>query len=405
MRRVAFPQEPFALRVGFAWTMTVEDGGPLEDALILGDHGQVEAVGPWRELRGRIHSEVADFRGVALAPGLVNAHCHLELSHLGHGLTLGEGFLPWIRSLVPHLRETLRPEALQTALGQMLDCGTAFVADITGRNCEAVAAALDSAGLGYWQFMEVFGFSSQSYAGSAVICERTQSDAALRHAATAGHAPYSTHPDFLRQAKQWSRVHGRPFSIHLAEPEGEAELLNSGGGALAEFYRRAGILPHDFQPPVLSSVVYADSLGLLDASTLAVHCVHVDEVDIGLLHERAANVCLCPRSNARMAVGRAPWEALCAAGVNICLGTDGLTSNADLDLWNELRFFREGLLNSLDLAQALALVTCNPACALGIAEEYGSIAPGRWAVFSVLPEDVAAWPVLKRRAPRRRALH
>jgi cytosine/adenosine deaminase-related metal-dependent hydrolase len=405
VRRVVFPQEPFALRVGFAWTMAFEDGGPLEDALILGDHGQVVAVGPWRELRGRIRSELADFSGFALAPGLVNAHCHLELSHLGHGLTLGEGFLPWVRSLVPHLREPLSPEAIQTALAQLLDCGTAFVADITGRNCAAVAAALDSVGLGYWQLMEVFGFSSQSYAGPAVTCGQPLSDSALRHAATAGHAPYSTHPDILRQAKQWSTAHGRPFSIHLAEPEGEAELLNSGSGALAEFYRRAGILPRDFQPPVLSSVAYADSLGLLDASTLAVHCVHVNDIDIELLHERAATVCLCPRSNARMSVGRAPWEALCAAGVNICLGTDGLTSNADLDLWNELRFFREGLLDSLDLAKALALITCNPACALGIAEEYGSIVPGRRAVFSVLPEDVAAWPARKRGYSLRRALH
>lgn len=364
----------------------------MEDALILGAQGRVEAAGSWRELRGRIRSEVTDLRGVALAPGLVNAHCHLELSHLGRGLTLGEGFLPWVRSLVPHLREPLRPEVLRMALDQLLDCGTAFVADITGRNCGAVAAALDSSGLGYWQFMEAFGFANQAYAGPAASCDRPLPDSVLGHAAGAGHAPYSTHPDLLRQAKQWSKAHGRPFSIHLAEPEGEAELLKSGSGALAEFYRGAGILPHDFQPPGLSSVAYADSLGLLDASTVAVHCVHADGEDIRLLRKREATVCLCPRSNARMAVGRAPWEALRAAGVNTCLGTDGLTSNADLDLWNELRFYREELSDSLALAQGLALVTINPARALGVAEEYGSIAPGRCAAFSIIPEGVASWP-------------
>lgn len=371
--------------------MAAADGGLVEDALILGDHGRVEAAGPWRELRGRIRSEVTDFSGAALAPGLVNAHCHLELSHLGQGLALGQGFLPWVRSLVPYLREPPRPEALRMALKQLLDCGTAFVADITGRNHEAVAAALDSSGLGYWQFMEAFGFANQVYAGPVAYGDRSLPAEVPIHAAAAGHAPYSTHPDILRQAKRWSKAHGRPFSIHLAEPEGEPELLKSGSGALAEFYRDSGILPRDFEPPGLSSVAYADSLGLLDGSTLAVHCVHADDEDIRILQKSGATVCLCPRSNERMAVGRAPWEALRAAGVNVCLGTDGLTSNVDLDLWNELRFYRERLADSLNLAQALALITINPARALGVSKDYGGIAPGRCAAFCIIPEDVATW--------------
>lgn len=361
------------------------------DALVLGQDGRIEAVGTWRDLRGRVCCDVTDARDLTLAPGLVNAHTHLQLSHLDQGLTLGQGFVPWVRSLAPRLRDPLLDESLETALAQVLNCGTAFVADITSRQCGRVARAMVDAGLDFWLLLEAFGFEKNAGTGVLEECLGQLPGQIRPRVAAAGHAPYSTSPDVLRAAKQWSTEHGMPFSIHLAEPEGEAELLRTGSGELAEFYARAGILPPNFQPPGLSAVSYADSLGLLDSRTLAVHCVHVDKQDIGLLQERKANVCLCPRSNARMAVGRAPWEALLDSGVNVCLGTDGLTSNADLNLWNELRFVRDGCASPVDLIRALSLVTVNPARALGVEHAYGTTVPGRRAVFSILPADMAAW--------------
>ncbi len=375
--------------------MSGPDGGPLDDALVLGDHGRIEAVGAWRDLRHGLRCDVTDLGGSVLAPGLVNAHVHLELSHISQGLCLGQGFLPWVQSLVPRLREPLPDEALDAALAQILDCGASFVADITGRSSGAVARSLASYGLDCWLFLEAFGFAGEMAGGPDGPCGRLLPVWAHERVAAAGHAPYSTHPELLRRAKLWSAERGRPFSLHLAEPEGEAELLRTGGGDLAEFYTRAGILPRDFRPPGLSSVAYADSLGLLDAATLAVHCVHVDADDIHLLTARGVTVCLCPRSNARMAVGRAPWEAMLDAGTGVCLATDGLTSNADLDLWNELRFFRAGLDRPLGLAQALAMLTFIPARALCLAGAHGSMVPGGKAAFSILPEDVAAWPAGK----------
>jgi len=389
-RLLTFPQGPFALRTGILWTMDQDRGQPLEDALILGVNGRVEAVGPWRELRSLVCGELIDLRDSAMAPGLVNAHTHLELSHLGQGLTLGQDFLPWVRSLVPRLREPLPTEALDAAVGQLRAGGTAFVADITSRAGAAVAQALEASGLGCWLFVEAFGF---------VLAENEASvwpdlpDGVLDHVAAAGHALYSTHPETLRRVKAWSSERGRPFSIHLAEHAGEVELLRTGSGELAEFYRRANILPADYEPPGCSPVAHADALGLLDSATVAVHCVQVDDHDLALLKARGATVCLCPRSNARMAVGRAPVEAMFDAGLTLCLGTDGLTSNADLDLWNELRFLRQHLDRPLGLGQALALVTLNPARALGAARDYGRIAPGGKAAFSIIPEDVAAWPM------------
>ncbi|KUG29547.1 amidohydrolase [hydrocarbon metagenome] len=131
----------------------------------------------------------------------------------------------------------------------------------------------------------------------------------------------------------------------------------------------------------------ADALGLLDARTLAVHAVHVDDADIRILVERGCGVCLCPRSNAFIGVGRAPWEKLAAAGARLCLGTDSLASNTDLDLWNEVRYLlKHG--KRFSLTAALAALTTTPARVLGREKTMGMLAPGMRSGVTLLPGDL-----------------
>ena len=137
----------------------------------------------------------------------------------------------------------------------------------------------------------------------------------------------------------------------------------------------------------MSAVAYADSLGLLDGRTLAVHCVQAGPRDIEMLAASGASVCLCPRSNRWIGVGDAPAAALHAAGVPLCIGTDSLASNADLDLWEELRALRALLPVTTSLMDLLAMVTRNPAKVLGIDGEYGSLEAGRRAAWAILPRD------------------
>ena len=206
------------------------------------------------------------------------------------------------------------------------------------------------------------------------------------------HALYSTASDYAWLIKSWCRERGRPFSLHLAESPGENELFMTGRGEFAEFVRSRRILPKGFVPPGLSAVAYASELGLLDGRTLAVHCVHVDEADIGILVRSGAGVCLCPRSNRRIGVGEAPVATLHAAGATLCLGTDSLASNDDLDLWAELRAVRALLPTDIPLRDLLAMVTTHPAKVLGLGDEYGSLEAGKRAVWAVLPPDFAVLP-------------
>ncbi len=361
------------------------DRAVIEDGAVLVEQGRVAAVGTWRELMGR-GAKVRDLGEVTLTPGLVNAHTHLEFSHLGLPpvAVAGQGFTAWVGWLLAQALDAVTEVDVLRAAGQLSACGTAAVADIASRSYALVAGSLDHAGIGWLMQYEYFGY--QPFApedGEPSVAGIPPDRLAL-----AGHALYSTHPDSLRRAKAWDTAHGRCYSMHLAEHMGEVELLASGTGAFADLLR-VRVLPPDFSPPGLSPVARADALGLLDRDTLAVHCVQVSPADIAVLRGSGATVCLCPRSNAVIGVGRAPAGAILAAGIPCCLGTDSLASVADLNLWEELRVLLALPGVSLNLEAALALVTRNAADVLGF-NRLGRLAPGASARFSTLPPDLEA---------------
>ena len=111
--------------------------------------------------------------------------------------------------------------------------------------------------------------------------------------------------------------------------------------------------------------------------------------NVAAIAASGASVCLCPRSNAFIGVGRAPLRTFLDAGVNVCLGTDGLCSNADLDPLGELEFLGEQGGHGMSLCEALALVLVHPARFFGLAERIGSLAPGREARFMLVPDTIS----------------
>lgn len=355
--------------------LTLDPAQPeIHDGGIVIDGGRILAVGPWRDVRGT--ALVRDLGAVTVVPGLINAHAHLGLSGLAGRIPAGLGFPAWADAVFARLGDPLDEPALIRAVDGMRTSGTCFVADVVGPGGETIRRALEAVGLDGLLFREFAGrgrgrFSPQSLPGvwSAAV-----------------HALYSTDPVLARAIKTWCDGRDLPFTVHLAEVPGENELFQTGDGPLAEFLRDRRVLPKGFAPCGRSAVGRADALGLLDARTLAVHCVHVDRDDIEILAQSGATVCLCPRGNAWIGVGTAPVPALRAAGVPLCLGTDSLASNADLDLWAELRALRVVL--SSPLSAVLPLVTTNPARVLGIADDYGSLESGKRAVWTVVPPDL-----------------
>lgn len=362
-------------------------GHEVEDGLMVVRDGMVTALGPWRELKNWYSGPVRDVPGTVV-PAPVNCHSHLECSHLRGATVLGQGFTAWVRSLLRNDLFGCTQADLDSAVEELRDSGTGLVADVCSRKPREVADAMHRGDVGLLLQSEAMGFAPPRFK-EYVLPEEFHSlmTEGLADVAVAGHALYSTHPELLREARAWSLAQGRPFSLHLAEHQDEVELLATGGGEFAELMRER-ILPKDFRAPGLSPVRYAHQLGLLGPGTLAVHCVHVDRDDVRLLAKTGTTVCLCPRSNAAIGVGQAPVGFFLDSGVRLCLGTDSLASNRDLNIWKELRTLL--VRTPLPFEQALAMLTTDAAAALGVQSQWGSLTFGKRAAWAVLPDFIEA---------------
>ncbi|EHJ48387.1 S-adenosylhomocysteine deaminase [Solidesulfovibrio carbinoliphilus subsp. oakridgensis] len=384
------PARPRAVTARLMLPM-IPGAGRVDDAAVLFAGRRILAAGPRRQVLGDFSGPVEDLGDAVLVPGLINAHVHLELSGLGGQSPRGAGFPAWAAWLAG--RDLSPPPAavLAAAVRRMAATGTAGVIDVGSRAGPAVVAALAAQGLSGLVCHEYIGFRRPPADLPPVLPPALE--AAVRQApgvraAPSGHALYSTSPDSLRRAREACRRLCAPFCLHVAETAGEVALLATGTGELAALFR-GRLVPKGYRPPGRTPVAEALSLGLLGPDALAVHAVWLSGADRRLLAETGTAVCLCPRSNRHIGVGTADAPALFAAGVPLCLGTDSLASNDDLDLWNEVRAL---LADHPDFpGQALLpALTTTPARLLGRDRELGLLAPGAVGGYAVIPPDLAA---------------
>ncbi len=359
----------------------MKDGeGILENFAMIHDGSTILETGCWTDLKKDFSGEVDDLGEVTVVPGLVNAHVHLGLSHLRGKTVQGQGFTSWVKSLIANPMYIPEMDAVRKAVAGMLESGTVFCADIATANVINIATVMDELGMGFCACCEAMGLQVPEE-GAKLFPQKKFINGKV---VGSGHALYSTSAELLRAVKKADDEAGLPFPMHLAENAEEDEIVAAGTGVFAEMLRGAGMLA-DCGNSGITPVEYADSLGLLDGSTLVVHCVRVTDSDIAILEERNVNVCLCPRSNEYIGEGRAPWEKILKSGINTCLGTDSIASNYDLNMWNELEYLLENLEISLSAREALSLVTLNGARALKTDNSYGSLEKGKRAVFATVP--------------------
>jgi cytosine/adenosine deaminase-related metal-dependent hydrolase len=282
-------------------------------------------VGPRAEIESRFGP--SERHDAILLPALVNAHLHLELSHLAGKVPGGDGLPAWIGRFVQARAATPEVEsgpAMEAAADQLRRFGVAAVGDVT--NTLASLRPLAECGIGGSLYLEVFG------ATQARIDEALAKAGAAREAAgppppglrivTSPHATYSTHHPTLARL-----LAGGPSSVHLAEDPAERRLLANGDGPFAPILSKLGTSPAELGRASSAVALVAPSL---HAGNLAVHCVDLDRADMGLLARSGATVVLCPRSNAYI-TGRIPnLPGLLAAGIPLALGTDSLASSPSL---------------------------------------------------------------------------
>lgn len=308
------------------WVFT--GGAVVPDGAIAFDGDTVVAVGPRAELEARFGA--AEQLDAVLLPALVNAHTHLELSHLGGRIPGGEGLAAWVHLLVATRAEDPGPgRALEDAVLDLVDAGVAAVGDVS--NALASLEPLGRAGVAGTVFHEVFGFSERRIEAALAQARALRAAApapgpGLR-VAPSPHAVYSTHPRVVAEL-----LRAGPASIHLAEDPAERAFCAGGAGPFAAMNHALGSAP----PPALGRSAVAAAAPHLGPSTLVVHAVDVDDDDLALLARSGATVVLCPRSNLHIG-GRLPdLPRFLEAGLPLAVGTDSLASCPTLSPLAEL---------------------------------------------------------------------
>jgi cytosine/adenosine deaminase-related metal-dependent hydrolase len=375
------------IRYHATWVIPIAEP-PLRHAWVAVDHGRVVALGhtagPFTGATDG--AEEVHLGEVALMPGLVNAHTHLELSYLRDAVPPASAFVSWVRGVMAARRarpDAKAPEivdALEQAIGDSVRFGTAVVGDIS--NTLVPFDALVASPLAGVMFYELIRFNAPE---PEAFVEQARKDidvlppAERVRPSLAAHAPYSVAPLVLRAIKKaLNRDPFAPCSIHLSESVEEIEFIRTAGGPWRALLEDVGAWDSRFVAPGVSPVQYLDESGFLDNRVLVVHGVQMTPVDLSRLASRGSTLVTCPRSNGHTGAGAPPLEDFYASGVRIAVGTDSLASAPDLNVFAELATMR-ALAPSVPASSLLESATRNGARALGFDADYGTIEPGKKA--------------------------
>jgi cytosine/adenosine deaminase-related metal-dependent hydrolase len=321
-----------------------------------------------------------DLGSVALMPGLINAHTHLELSGFRSRVPPSPSLPRWVRTLMQARARGDDPAAVAGALDEAIRLGTAALADVS--NSLASVATLAKCGLPAVVFHELLGFDpDQAESRFDAGLERLRAAVPGPHSRLrlAAHAPYSTSASLMERVMAYARSSAwPPTTIHVAESADEVEFLTSGTGEWSRLLDDLDIARRGWRAPGVSPVRYLDALGVWQPGTLAVHAVHLWAGDLDMLVERDVTIVTCPRSNEWVGAGIPPVGRFVTSGARMAIGTDSLASAPDLSLFEELRRLRVWD-PEVPARTLLRWATCNGAVALGLDDELGTLAPGRRA--------------------------
>jgi cytosine/adenosine deaminase-related metal-dependent hydrolase len=355
------------------WIFPIETP-PLERGTVTIDGAHIAAVEP--RSCGAADLDLGD---VAVLPGLINAHTHLDLSGLRGRLSPQADFIPWLRAVVQHRRGLSADQVegdIRAGLAESLTHGTTLVGDVSGQGLSWPVLAAAPA----WSvvFHEMLGLprlrARQAWQDARSWCHSHSATPTCRPGLSP-HAPYSVRASLFRAASSFTRRHHAPVAIHVAETPAELQLLSQHRGPFVEFLSELGA----WDPRGLVRDP-ADVLRLFPRALF----VHANYLDPSAPLSREATVIYCPRTHAAFGHPRHAFREFLKAGVRVALGTDSLASNPDLDVLAEARFVHARH-PEVPGAVLLKMATLAGAEALGWARHTGSLRPGKSADLVVVP--------------------
>ncbi len=404
-------------------------GRPIDGGAVRVRDGLITAVGPAAALPQEPGEALYSLPDCVLLPGLVNAHCHLELGGFHGRVPCAGTFTEWILSLIGHGRPG--PDEVDRAVAAgaraLLAGGCTAVGDITTTGL--ALAPLRRSGIRAVSFRELLGLTPERVdaalaeardwlrpigkceVGSAE-CEVPGAEGEVPTAAgrvrlgVSPHAPYSTAARTYREAAALAAGAGVPVSTHLSESLEEIEFVATGGGGFLELLRFRGIPREAWDAPGVSPVRYLAGLGVLGCRGAAAHvnyllpgdlellsgtCLDEPECRARLPHSAAHNPkskienrkseivpVYCPGSHRFFRHAPHPAGKMLRAGIPVALGTDSLASNERLDMLEEARLAWHSVPGTT-AADWVRAATLSGARALCLEDLCGALEPGKAA--------------------------
>lgn len=304
-----------------------DDFNIYEPGAIAISNDEIIAVGDEKNIFEKYEAKDSiNIDGKVLMPGLINAHTHIPMTLL-RGLADDLRLDVWLMGyMMPVEHEFVNSEFVYD--GTMLGCAEFIKSGITTFADmyyfeDDVAEATAKAGLRGILGESVMMFPSpdaKSYEDSLEYIRKFAEkwkDHPLIIPSIAPHAPYTNNDITLQASADLAQEYDIPLQIHISETKTEVDNMREGIGM-----------------PV---VPYVKKQRILDAKTIAAHCVHLDKGEISTLEHYNTGVAHNPSSNMKLASGAAPITEMLEAGLNVGIGTDGPASNNDLDMFDEIR--------------------------------------------------------------------
>jgi len=352
----------------------------IENGALVIEDDIIKVIGKSNEIEKKYKNaeKIIDGHGKVAIPGLINTHGHLAMSLLrgyADDMNLEEW---WIKHVYPIESKFGRKEVYWgslLAMIEMIKSGTTYFADFYYYEDEVAKAAqeIGMKGILGCAILDVPTFyyktSDSAFKKTELLIKKFNNNPLVK-IALAPHMFQTTSIETYKKAKKIARDNNLLLFTHAAETKQEVDF------SLKNYKQR-----------VIEALIKND---ILDEKTILAHCCWLNKKEIKMLAESNASVAHCPVSNMKLASGIMPLQEMLESGVNISLGTDGVCSNNNLDMLEEMKI--TALLhkvnkldpNVADAQTVLDMATINGAKALGLRSEIGSLEKNKKADIAIL---------------------
>ena len=362
----------------------------IEDGAVAIEGDTIVAVGKTADVRAAQAGEVRDLGERALAPGLINAHCHLDYTRLHDEVEWRGSFTEWLIELVA--AKQLHPEkeylgGIQMGLDMLTRTGTTTVVNI-----ESFPEFIDQvppSPLRVWWCLELIDFNRPE--GPREVATQALEFIAAHSNPRGGfgfcpHAPYTVTAELYQLCGRYAHARNIPVTTHLAESQEEDDMFRRGTGQMYDYFLRLGRNMSDCKR--VGPTQLMAEIGVLGPNCLAAHANYLTTPDLIRLQQTGTHVVHCPKSHRFFGRSMAPLNAWKEHGVNVCLGTDSMASNDTLSMLEEMQTLGH-VFPRMSAEELLTLATVNGARALNLHEKLGRIVVGARADVIAAPLDGA----------------